>query len=78
MFVKRWHSMYNLFLTVQSSSERFKKKKRDVFLVILLLYKRHSSLCQLYFIYTYKSECMFVAVLPGMFLGMYTINSLTP
>jgi hypothetical protein len=26
----------------------------------------------------YKSECMFVALLSGMFLGMYTINSLTP
>jgi hypothetical protein len=26
----------------------------------------------------YKSECMFVALLSGTFLGMYTINSLTP
>jgi hypothetical protein len=25
----------------------------------------------------YKSECMFVALLSGMFLGMYTINPLT-
>jgi hypothetical protein len=30
------------------------------------------------FIYIYKSESMFVAILVGMFLGMYTINSLTP
>jgi hypothetical protein len=29
-------------------------------------------------IYVYKSECMFVALLSGMFLGMYMINSLTP
>jgi hypothetical protein len=29
-------------------------------------------------IYINKSKCMFVALLSVMFLGMYTINSLTP
>jgi hypothetical protein len=30
------------------------------------------------YLFIYKSECIFVALLSGMFLGMYTINSLTP